>query len=100
MHTTLVVVVNASWASRCAVVVEGNQVPVHLPVTSCGRPRWDSEVELSLAAVSELSILKCANMSNVDSFEHLVGESYLNDDTLLKIISTRDVEHKGLTIAC
>ena len=49
-HTTLVVVVNASWASCCAVVMEGNQVPtVRLPVTSCGRPRWDCEEELSLA---------------------------------------------------
>ena len=39
-------------------------------------------------------------MSIVDSFEYLVGESYLDDDTLLEILSTRVLEHKGKTIAC
>ena len=67
------------------------------------RPRHESRSRYSGGAcqrVSKLSILKCTNVSNVDSFEHLVGESYLDDDTLLEIISTRDVEHKGITIAC
>ncbi len=37
--------------------------------------------------------------STVDSFDHLVGAHYFNDDTDLKLVTTRLAEHNGLIVA-
>ncbi len=37
--------------------------------------------------------------STVESFQHLVGETYLDDDTLLEYITTRVVEYMDAIVA-
>ena len=51
---------------------------------------------------NELSKLKfevAPDESTVDSFQHLVGEKYFDDDTLLEFITTRVVEYMDAIVA-
>ena len=51
---------------------------------------------------NELSKLKfevAPDESTVESFQHLVGEKYLDDDTLLELITTRVVEYMDAIVA-
>ena len=51
---------------------------------------------------NELSKLKfevAPDESTVESFQHLVGEKYLDDDTLLEFITTRVVEYMDAIVA-
>jgi hypothetical protein len=49
--------------------------------------------------LNKLSFEVASDESTVDSFQHLVGESYSDDDTLLEFVTTRVVEYKGLIVA-
>ena len=49
--------------------------------------------------LNKLSFEVAKNESTVDSFQHLVGENYFDDDTLLEFVTTRVVEYKGLIVA-
>ena len=49
--------------------------------------------------LNKLSFEVAPDESTVDTFQHLVGESYSDDDTLLEFVTTRVVEYKGLIVA-
>ena len=49
--------------------------------------------------INKLSFEVATDESTVESFQHLVGEHYYDDDTQLEFVTTRVVESKGLIVA-
>ena len=49
--------------------------------------------------LKKLSFEVAQDESTIDSFEHLVGEKYFDDDTDLEFVTTRVALHNGLIVA-
>ena len=49
--------------------------------------------------IDKLSFEVAPDESTVEDFQHLVGEIYSDDDTLLEFVTTRIAEYKGLIVA-